>query len=138
MNKVELYLIPNSNSHHVVSCGLEALKINYLDLYNKFVSLGYEEGLYKELEFISHEDNVLIMEYYQFGLGTFNTAIMEVVKVAKRISDLGITECEVVMLKIDELDKPTFEDVVFENLDNARPDLKVTKRVINLKGEDNK
>ncbi len=135
MDKVEVYLIPNSNSINVVSYGLEALKINYLDLYKKFVAIGYENGLYKELNYFSKEDNVLILEYYQYGLGTYKTAIMEMVKVAKRISDLGFTDCELVMLEVEDLDNPTFEDVVFANLDKV-DFLNVTKKLVTLKGED--
>lgn len=135
MNKVEVYLIPNSNSINVVSYGLEALKINYLDLYKKFVSIGYENGLYKELNYFSKEDDVLILEYYQYGLGNYKTAIMEMVKVAKRISDLGFTDCELVMLEVEDLDNPTFEDVVFANLDKV-DFLNVTKKLVTLKGED--
>lgn len=135
MNKVELYLIPNSNWFYVSSYGVEALKINYMDLYKKFIALGYEEGKYKEMELFSKEDNVLILEYYQPSLGTYFNSLSSVAEIAKRIKKYNIDNCEIVMLEVEAEDYLGFEGLVFSNLDKARDDLKVTKRLINLKGD---
>lgn len=135
MEKVEVYLIPNNYVSGVTSYGLEALKINYLDLYKRFISLGYENSNYKEIEMFSKEDNVLVLEYFQSNARTYKNVMAVVASIARRINNFEIKECEIVTLDVS-FDETTFEGLVFSTLPNALPDLKVTEKLISLKGED--
>lgn len=136
MEKVEVYLIPNNNKTGIKSYGLEALRINYFDLYNKFVALGYEDSNFKALEMFSKEDNVLVIEYYQDSILSYNGVIHSIVFIAEKIKKLGFDICDVVMLEVDnENNLQTYEEIVFHNLGNARPDLMVNQKLINLKGD---
>lgn len=134
MEKVEVYLIPNNYVSGVTSYALEALKINYLDLYNKFVSLGYENSNFKDLDMFSKEDNVLILEYYQPNGRTYKNVMSVVASIARRIERFGIEECEIVTLDVS-FDETTFEGLVFSTMPKALPNLKVTEKLISLKGD---